>query len=105
MKYARLFELAKKSGNISHWPHYSSLISSGLNLSFPLIIGRLIDGIDQGGGQEIVNQYAIILLFVFAVVGVATFFRAYLFTVAWRAHCHTPSAKTFFHSSTGNRFF
>lgn len=82
MKYARLFELAKEE-----WKHLSLatlflFISSGLNLSFPLIIGRLIDGIDQGGGQEIVNQYAIILLFVFAVVGVATFFRAYLFTVA-----------------------
>ena len=52
MKYARLFELAQKE-----WKHLSLatlflFISSGLNLSFPLIIGRLIDGIDQGGGQE-----------------------------------------------------
>ena len=82
MKYARLFDLAKEEWKTLSLGTLFLFMSSGLNLSFPLIIGKLIDGIDQGGGQEIVNQYAMILLAVFAVVGVATFFRAYLFTVA-----------------------
>ena len=77
MKYTRLFDLAKEEWKTLSLGTLFLFMSSGLNLSFPLIIGKLIDGIDQGGGQEIVNQYAMILLAVFAVVGVATFFRAY----------------------------
>ena len=82
MKYTRLIDLAKEEWKYLVFGTFFLLMSSGLNLTFPLIIGKLIDGIDQGGGQEVVNQYVLMLLGVFAVVGIATFFRAYLFTVA-----------------------
>jgi ABC transporter fused permease/ATP-binding protein len=58
------------------------LLGSGLNLSFPMLIGKLVDGIAEGGGREVVDRYVSILVGVFAFVGAASFLRAYLFTVA-----------------------
>jgi ABC transporter fused permease/ATP-binding protein len=57
-------------------------VASGLSLSFPLIIGSLVDGVVEGGGTEAVDRWALILVAVFAGMGVATMLRAYLFTVA-----------------------
>ena len=56
--------------------------ASGLSLSFPLIIGELVDGVVDGGGTETVDRWALILVAIFAGMGVATMLRAYLFTVA-----------------------
>ncbi|MBM76818.1 MAG: ABC transporter permease [Proteobacteria bacterium] len=78
----RLFELARSELKFLLLGTVFLLIASGLNLSFPLLIGRLVDGISEGGGQDVVNHYVSMLLLVFALVGGATFLRAYLFTVA-----------------------
>ena len=58
------------------------MVSSGLNLSLPTIVGWFIDDIMNGGGSEAINGYALTLFLVFIGVGIATFFRSYLFTVA-----------------------
>jgi len=58
------------------------LISSGLNLSYPKLIGNLVDEVNNGGGTEVVNYYASIMMIIFVFVGISTFFRSYLFTVA-----------------------
>ena len=58
------------------------MASSGLNLSLPTIVGWFIDDIMDGGGTEVINGYAVTLLLTFVGVGIATFFRSYLFTVA-----------------------
>ena len=81
-KIQRLLQLAKKEWRFLGLGTVFLLMASGLNLSFPLLIGRLVDGISSGGGQEVVNSYVSILFLVFLLVGVATFLRAYLFTVA-----------------------
>ncbi|MEC7984834.1 MAG: ABC transporter transmembrane domain-containing protein, partial [Myxococcota bacterium] len=59
-------------------------VAAGLNLSFPMLIGFLIDDIEFGSqaGQETLNGYILSLLGLFFFVGIATFFRAYLFVVA-----------------------
>ena len=82
MKYNRLIELAKEEWKISCFGTLFLLMSLGLNLTFPLIIGKLIDGIAQGGGQDVVNQYVLMLLGVFCSCWCCNLFRAYLFTVA-----------------------
>ncbi|MEL6344269.1 MAG: ABC transporter transmembrane domain-containing protein [Myxococcota bacterium] len=58
------------------------LISSGLNLSYPMVVGQLVDIIDGGGGRADINRLIAILSVVFAVAGVSTALRAYLFTVS-----------------------
>ncbi len=57
-------------------------LASGLSLSFPMVIGQLVDGVVEGGGTETVDRWALILVAVFAGMGLATMGRAYLFTVA-----------------------
>ena len=47
-----------------------------------MLIGRLIDSVKGGGGQEAVNQYATWMIGIFVLVGISTFLRSYLFTVA-----------------------
>ena len=58
------------------------LIGSSLNLVYPFLIGELINQIEAGGGHEAVNRFALIMIGLLSVVGIATFLRAYLFTVA-----------------------
>ncbi len=81
-KVQRLLQLAKQEWRFLGLGTLFLLISSGLNLSFPLLIGRLVDGISGGGGQDVVDSYISLLLLAFLLVGIVTFLRAYLFTVA-----------------------
>ncbi len=57
-------------------------IASGMTLSYPLIVQRIVDGIDQGAGRELVDQYVILLLGLFAIGAVMGAVRAYIFTAA-----------------------
>ncbi len=57
-------------------------MAAGLSLSYPLIIGHLVDSVMAGGGRADLDRWALILVGVFAGLGVATAVRAYLFSVA-----------------------
>ena len=80
--FQRLYSLAKQESTSLLWGTLFLLIASGLNLTYPMLIGKLIDSVKDGGGQDAVNQYAIWMIGIFVLVGVSTFFRSYLFTVA-----------------------
>ena len=78
----RLLALARPEARTLVIGTFFLLISSGLSLSFPAIIGQLVDAVDQGGGRAAIDRLVGILMVVFAVMGLATAMRAYLFTVA-----------------------
>ncbi len=78
----RMFELARPELGWLALGTLALLVASGLSLSFPMVIGKLVDGVVDGGGTEIVDRWAMILVAVFAGMGLATMGRAYLFTVA-----------------------
>jgi len=56
-------------------------IGVGISLAVPALVGRLIDGLSKGSGPSI-NQSTLILLLLFAMSGLATGLRSYLFTAA-----------------------
>lgn len=56
--------------------------SSALNLSIPTIVGWLIDDITSGEGKVAIDYYAGLLIIIFVSIGISTFFRSYLFTIA-----------------------
>lgn len=78
----QLIGLAKSQWKTLALGTFFLLISSGLNLSYPMLIGNMIDAIEQEEGVSAVNHYASIMLVLFVFVGIASFFRSYLFTVA-----------------------
>ena len=82
MHFRRFLNLARAEWRSLTLGTVFLLISAGLSLSYPMLIGKLVDGIDQGGGSEIVNSYALMMMVIFVLVGISTFFRSYLFTVA-----------------------
>lgn len=57
------------------------LLGTGITLSIPKLIGVLIDSLNEGTGFTL-NQITLILLGLFALSGLATAFRSYLFTAA-----------------------
>ena len=57
-------------------------VGTGTALAAPALVGQLLDGVTDGAGRPALNRAAMILLGLFAVSGVATAFRAYLFVVA-----------------------
>lgn len=58
------------------------IIASASNLAAPTMVGHLVDGVTEGTGREALDRAALILLGVFAISGVASAIRSYLFTVA-----------------------
>jgi ATP-binding cassette subfamily B protein len=60
------------------------LFTSSLSLSYPVFVKKIVDGVleEGGGGQEEINQLALLLLGLFAVAAFFTAVRSYLFTVA-----------------------
>ena len=79
----RLLALAKTEWKSLSVGTLFLFLAAGLNLSFPMLIGQLIEGITtEANGKAIVNKYVTILLIVFFFAGIATFLRSYLFTVA-----------------------
>jgi ABC transporter fused permease/ATP-binding protein len=80
--FSRLLALARPELGWLALGTLALFVSSGLSLSFPMVIGELVDGVVEGGGTEAVDRWAILLVAVFAGMGLATMGRAYLFTVA-----------------------
>jgi ATP-binding cassette subfamily B protein len=58
------------------------LMGSGLSLATPKIVGVFIDGVVGGEGRAAVDRGVLLLLGVFALTGLATAARAWLFTTA-----------------------
>ena len=58
------------------------VIGSGTSLATPSLVGHLVDGITEGAGRASLDRAVLFLLALFAVSGVASAFRSYLFTVA-----------------------
>lgn len=81
-KTKQLIDLAKSQWRMLSLGTLFLLISSSLNLAYPMLIGNMIDAIEGEQGVSAVNHYASIMLVLFLFVGVASFFRSYLFTVA-----------------------
>jgi ABC transporter fused permease/ATP-binding protein len=57
-------------------------VGTGTTLAAPAVVGQLLDGVTDGAGRSALNEAALILLGLFAVSGIATALRAYLFIVA-----------------------
>jgi ATP-binding cassette subfamily B protein len=58
------------------------VLSAGASLLTPYLVRQMIDGLTQGGGREVVDRMAMTLLVVFAVGGLFTALRVYMFTLA-----------------------
>ena len=63
------------------------LIASGLNLTLPRLVGAVVDALTQGlaspaEARATLDESVITLLALFVVIGLATWGRAYLFTLA-----------------------
>ena len=58
------------------------VIASASSLAAPTMVGHLVDGVTEGAGREALDRAALILLGVFAISGVASAIRSYLFAVA-----------------------
>lgn len=57
-------------------------ISAGASLMTPYLVRQMIDGLTQGGGREVVDRMALTLLAVFAVGGLFTALRVYMFSLS-----------------------
>jgi ABC transporter fused permease/ATP-binding protein len=61
---------------------FALFITSGLSLAYPLFVKDIVDGVLDGGGREAIDRLALMLVGLFALAGVFTAVRSYLFTVA-----------------------
>ena len=82
LDWKRVWALARPELRSLVWATLALLVGTGSSLAAPGLVGMLVDGVTEGQGRDALNQAALILLAVFAVSGVATAFRSYLFTVA-----------------------
>ncbi len=78
----RLMALARPETRRLVFATIALFIAAGLNLSYPVFIKQIVDGVSTEQAQETVNQAALVLLALFALNGVFTAARSYLFTVA-----------------------
>ena len=80
----QLIALAKSQWKILSVATIFLFASSGLSLLFPTLIGKMIDQIqiEKGDALASINSYILLLFILFFFMGIATFFRSYLFTVA-----------------------
>ncbi len=58
------------------------LLGSAVSLSYPLVIGKVVDLITQGEATELIDFAALGLVVLFAALGLLTALRVYLFDVA-----------------------
>lgn len=79
---ARILALAKPELKSLIWGTLALTIGAAMTLMYPMVIQNMIDGIDNGGGRELVNKGAVILLCLFGAGAVMGALRAWLFTVA-----------------------
>ena len=80
--YRRLFALARPEARRLATGTAALFVSAGLSLCYPQLVKRLVDAVVDGGGRSLVDQAALLLVALFAVRGVFTFVRHYMFTVA-----------------------
>jgi ABC transporter fused permease/ATP-binding protein len=78
----KILQLAKPEWRRLLAATFFLLVSASLGLSFPKFLGAIIDGITNGEGIDLIDQTAMILLILFAIMGFAIAVRSYLFTVA-----------------------
>lgn len=80
--FKRLMALARPEAQRLVFATIALFIAAGLNLSYPVFIKQIVDGVSTEQAQETVNQAALVLLALFALNGLFTAARSYLFTVA-----------------------
>ncbi len=78
----RVLQLARPETRRLVWGTLFLIVGSGTSLAAPALVGSLVDGVTAGEGRAALDHAALLLLGVFAVSGVATALRSYLFTVA-----------------------
>ncbi len=78
----RLLSLARPEAKVLTIGVMALAVSSAASLATPALGGRMVDSLMQGEGREMVDRTALLLLALFAVGGLFTALRAYLFTVA-----------------------
>lgn len=81
---SKLIALAKSQWKILSLATMFLFATSGLSLLFPTLIGQMIDQIqaEKGDALASINSSILTLFILFFFMGIATFFRSYLFTVA-----------------------
>ncbi len=80
--YRRMFALARPELPRLAVGTAALFVSAGLSLCYPQLVKRLVDAVVQGGGRELVDGAALLLVLLFAVRGVFTTVRHYMFTAA-----------------------
>lgn len=78
----RLLSLARPEAKTLVLATLALFIAAGLNLSYPVFIRQIVDGVSGEQAQQTVNQAALVLLALFGLNGIFTALRSYLFTVA-----------------------
>jgi ATP-binding cassette subfamily B protein len=78
----RLLRLARSEARALILGTLALVVGSLLTLLYPMVIQHLIDGIDAGGGKELVTQGAMILVGLFGFGALFGAIRAWLFTVS-----------------------
>ena len=81
--FIRIIALARPQLRPLVWATLALLGTASLNLVYPQLVRLIVDGVDPGSGDfSVVNEYALLLLGLFAATSVLTAFRMYLFTIA-----------------------
>ncbi|MBL8616003.1 MAG: ATP-binding cassette domain-containing protein [Deltaproteobacteria bacterium] len=80
--YLRLLQLARPELHLLVPGSIALIIGTAANLAFPKLLGDTVDEVLAGVARGAVDRAAVALIVIFAVVGVASAVRAWLFTVA-----------------------
>ncbi|MFM2247971.1 MAG: hypothetical protein RL071_4046 [Pseudomonadota bacterium] len=80
--YLRLLQLARPEVHLLVPGSIALIIGTAANLAFPKLLGDTVDEVLSGVARGAVDRAALALIAIFAVVGVASAVRAWLFTVA-----------------------
>lgn len=76
----RVLALARPEVGLLAMATLALLFSAGLNLAYPRLVGFIIDAVQEGGAA--LDDYALLLMGLFAVGALFTALRSYWFTVA-----------------------
>ncbi len=78
----RLVSLARPEARTLVFATIALFVAAGLNLTYPLFIRQIVDGVGGPDAQQVVNEAALMLFALFGLNGIFTALRSYLFTVA-----------------------
>jgi ABC transporter fused permease/ATP-binding protein len=81
-RLSRIFALARPELRLLAVATVALVGTSGLSLVYPQLVQRIVDGILEDGGAEVVNEWAVLLVVLFAATSVLTAVRMYFFTIA-----------------------